>query len=459
MSLQQIALDFNPWWIRSDEQRQRIEGRSQPNQIATPAFRRSLQPLLLQKLVDISNRRAIVLRGARQVGKTVILRQIAEDLLPKLSSPYQLVYFDFSDDRLGRSAVHPRDVVALAEELAPPDKQIYFLFDEAQYVPGWDRYLKQAVDRWKEPAPHRFIVTGSASLALVRGGAESGLGRWDEFLLEPCPFREFLALRGRSGESPEDVLDREPQAFELYLNIGGFPGYSRHQATQIPFIRSRLRHDIVDKAVMRDLFERGKDLRQIRRLLVYILEASGLQLDPRKCANDLGADKRSVTGWVEQLKNASLLRELPQKTRSPRQTLRSRSKLYAVDHGLVVAFSPEAVPLSDPTTNGAVHETAVYRHLRSLEDATISFIRRDDNHEIDFLVERGRHRIAVEVTTSSVPKARKIERLTAEADRVGATKTVLVHPRLTPHRGGDVTYIPTRQFLMDPDQILEDGDE
>lgn len=446
MSLQQIVLDFNPWWPQAKDQR-----------LDDLPFRRVLQPLLLKRLADFSCQRALVLRGPRQVGKTVILRQIAADLLGSKWPGNRLVYFDFSDDRLGATPTHPRYVVALAEKLAPPGEPVIFLFDEAQYVEDWDRYLKQAVDRSRTSTPHRFLITGSASLALVRGGAESGLGRWDEFLLEPCTFREFLGLRSGRGETPEEAFARAPQAFEIYLSRGGFPEYGLPGAEggALADVRARLRQDIT-RAVLRDLFTRGTDLTRVRDLLVYIAQASGLILDKKKCADDLHADLRTVASWVQLLKGASLVAELPRWSTKPRQRMRSWPKLYAVDHGLVVAFSTEPDPLTSTQPLSAVHETLAYRHLRALEEVTLSFVRRDDDQEIDFLVETGQRRIAIEVTASREPKARKVIRLAQEAERVGADHRFLIHPGLTERTEAGVTFLPTHRFLMNPERILED---
>src|SRR5947199_8528066 len=118
MSFLPILEDQNPWW-REPAHR---SARRYP-------VRRDLQPVVLTQLLRLDDRRALVLLGPRQVGKTVLLRQLADDLLDAELSPANLTYFDFSDDRLtGR--VTPRDIADARPVGFAPNQPRILLLDE-----------------------------------------------------------------------------------------------------------------------------------------------------------------------------------------------------------------------------------------------------------------------------------------------------------------------------------------
>ena len=63
-------------------------------------MRRDLRLHILRRLGEVAERRAVLILGPRQVGKTVLLLQLADDLLAKRWLPQNLTYFDFADDRI-----------------------------------------------------------------------------------------------------------------------------------------------------------------------------------------------------------------------------------------------------------------------------------------------------------------------------------------------------------------------
>jgi hypothetical protein len=104
MSLTEILYSWNLAW--RDAKSRRALGFS---------FRRSLQTSLLQQLTR-RDRRAAVLIGPRQVGKTTLLFQIADDLMDGTADraavpPSNITYFDFSDPLLPAAGISPREVV------------------------------------------------------------------------------------------------------------------------------------------------------------------------------------------------------------------------------------------------------------------------------------------------------------------------------------------------------------
>jgi hypothetical protein len=439
-NLSAVLGDLNPWWEPSP---------TRPREALAWPVRRGVHPRILDQLLRLDDRRAQVLLGPRQVGKTTLLKQLADDLLEIKKWPAgNLTYFDFEDFRLKRE-VSPQEIADLRPAGADPQLPRILLLDEVHRFPRWDRWLKYAVDN----SIGRIVATDSSASLLREAGRESGLGRWDEILLEGLTFGEFVTLNAGSpvvadiGPPPVGAL------LERYLAVGGFPAFATEREP-VP-VRARLRDDIVDRAIRRDLIERVDDPERLRRLFVYLIQQSGSEQNSNDRAADLGVDARSVAKWTDLLLDTFLLVALPRAATSAKASarLRGRPRLYAADHGLVAAFA--AAPPSDSDVRGRIFEAVVFRHLREVARARrgeVRYLRWGDQLEVDFLLELEleRERFAIEVTQSVQVKPEKLRALLRGADRAGAGRAVLIYGGLTGGEVEGVPLVPLAALLVDP---------
>lgn len=133
---------------------------------------------------------------------------------------------------------------------------------------------------------------------------------------------------------------------------------------------------------------------------------------------------------------------------------RAHPKLYASDHGLVVAFSGVADPLADPSVLSRALEAAVFLNLRALaqkKGLSISYLRdKGGQAEIDFVVHEGPRLLAVvEVTTSKDPR-KKLEQLLAVPLAARKAVRAVVHGGTEERLDGPVRLAPAPRFLIDP---------
>lgn len=442
MNLKAILEDHNPWWR---DPAARAAGRY--------PVRRELQDEVLRRLLDPGERRAMVVLGPRQVGKTTLFLQTADDLLEADWPPHNLTYFDFSDDRVTRP-VSAREVVDLRPTGLDPDRPRAFLFDEVRLAPNWDRWLKQAVDRGDD----RIAVTDSAASLLRANGRESGQGRWDEYPLEGLSFREFVRLQAGTGEPVAAAVRSAPQLLERYLALGGFPEHAL--AADLPSVRRRLRSDIVERAILRDLGRFVDSIEPIRDLFVYLVQDSGAIWNARARGSDLGRDERSIRRWLSLLEDTFLVISLPRHHRRPSAALRPRPKLYAADHGLIAAFSISAHRQAEH--RGQLFEAVVFRHLRQAArelEGRLSYFRPRQDLEVDFVLETPAGRTAIEVTAGRRPKARKFRRLGRAAKELAADRTLLIHGALIEDEVEGIAALPLQRFLLAPiASVRGDGD-
>jgi predicted AAA+ superfamily ATPase len=438
MDLADLIQDHNPWWRDAALRR----ARRYP-------LHRVLGPEIHARLLREDERRAVVLLGPRQVGKTVLLLQLADSLLDAGWPPANLTYFDFSDDRLS-AAVSARDVVALPPIARDTDLPQILLLDEIRLATRWDRWLKQAVDQ----GGSRIVATDSAVHLLRAGSAESGQGRWDEIVMEGLSFREFGRFNLGIDAEPDELLRRAPNLHEIYLSLGGFPEHVRSE--DFPEVRRRLRSDIVDRAILRDLGGLGVDLARIKALFLYLVQDSGAAFNAESRARDLHADPRTVREWARLLEETLLIAALPRWTRQPSARLRSQPKLFAVDPGLMAAFA--STPIQERPVRGRLFEIAVFRHLRETArglGGELSYFRdQREDLELDFVLSSPGSLVGVEVTSSAVLRPDKIHRVQSAGEALGADRVVLVHGGRIDQDAGRVRAVALPQFLADPARSL-----
>ncbi len=432
-----IALDQNPWWIQA-------AARSVRHLMA----RRDLFGRLYTAILDPQQSRAQVLLGPRQVGKSTLLFQMVDALLDAGVPTGNITFFDFSDDRMPAHSLSPRAVTALTPPGCRADMPRYFLFDEITWAAtGWDRWLKQAVDgsrRAATKAATRFVLSSSSASLLRDASLESGQGRWDHHFMEGMTFAEYQRL----------AQARDPELVLRYLRAGGYPGQLWQGDAALE--RKRLREDITDRAILHDLLGHDVDVARVKALFTYLVQMSGSQWDARNRARDLAADPRTVGQWLRLLEQTGLVTILPRwtsgTTGNPGRAsseLRVHPKIYASDHGLVLAF---AAALEDPQIQARIFETVVYRHLREIRDegTQIAYFRVNEDVEVDFVVSVDGDLTGVEVTSSKVVPGRKVAKILAARAQLRPRRVLMVHGGLFEEERQGIKLVPLHRFLTDP---------
>lgn len=451
MQIDDIIASQNPWWARPE-----------PGPPVQP-FRRDLQVQLLKRVQAVEDRRAHLVLGPRQVGKTELLKQLVVDLIALGWPRANVTYFRFDDERVVQE-VSAEDVARIEPLGTSPEWPRVLLLDEIRKVSRWDLWLKRRIDAGRG---ERIVVTDSAAGLLRRGSVESGPGRWDEHRLGGLTLVEFLRIwdgdtpARREHPSPQQLLGRYPQALENYLLKGGFP---EHVAADPRLVPERLRGDIVDRAIRRDFAELDIDVEEARRLFVLLVQDSGAIHVTEHRATDLGRDPRTIQEYTTLFEDAQLLMRLEERPRArtgklakAKRRLRTRKKLYAADHGLVTAFAALPEPWSDEDVRARVFEAVVFSHLRTARAGFAFegpwFVNHGDEGEIDFWLETERGPLALEVT-SSPRYGKKVGAFVELARSLGARASLLVHGGVTDESSPGLRAVPLPTFLLDPVGVL-----
>lgn len=345
---------------------------------------------------------AVLILGARQVGKTTLARQAFPDH----------AYLDLED---------PQTHALFAED---PRFQLDarqgqgLVLDEAQRLPVLFDALRGAVDADRQRMG-RFIILGSAQPTLVRQVAESLAGRVGILELAPLTVQE-ISTEHTAGAAVE----------QLWL-CGGFPDALGAAARGGHFrdwweayLRTYVERDLPAMGL-------GADPILMRKLLTMLAHAQGGMANLSQFAAALGCSQPTVARYVDILEQSFLLRRLPPYFRNVGKRLVKAPKLYLRDSGLLhhlLNIDSMAVLDSHPI-RGASWETLVLEDLLRREavahpHAAPHFWRTASGAEADLLLERGGALHAVEIKTaraSSPYLARGLRAIMEDTGAVSAT--------------------------------------
>ena len=358
---------------------------------------RGILPLLKARLARWP---VTVLTGARQTGKTTLVR----DLLPAAGGPPSVyISLDDPDERL-RLAADP------VRRLDHGTKLV--ILDEVQKQPGLLDAVKLLVDRRQG---HAFLLLGSSQILLLRQIRETLAGRstllelWPLALVERVEENEVPASGldriWREGESELERMARDAPSAEAarrwrahaeeHLTAGGYPALEPLPAEE----RSVWLRDFRRTYLERDLADLGRvaDLDQFALAQNLLAARTAQILSYSEVSRELGVAVNTVKRYVRFLEisyQAFLLRPLLPTTMSAR--LVKSPKFYWTDPGLARVLA-ERADLAD----GPLFETTVLDELLRWsswqpEPPSISFFRTRAGREVDFVLHASRRILAIE---------------------------------------------------------------
>lgn len=403
-----LLIQYNPWWRGIDV-----------SEKTAPPHRRIAYYEAEKLLLHPSLRRFVILSGARRVGKTTIMYQLIKSLLESGIPAKRIVYLSFDNPILKLGGFER--VLQTYRNAFPAGKKCYFFFDEVQYAEDWEAWIKTLYDTDPDLC---LVATGSASPALEKGSAESGVGRWSVLKIPTLSFYEycdFLQLPDRPqlqpGIRPTKLHNMEKgdfsslmaglsplQAhFNRYLTVGGFPELAL--SSDDAFSQRMLREDVVDKVIKRDilaLFNVRNPL-QLERVFLYLCMNSSGIVNISTMSKELdGLNRSTLNSYIQFLKEANLIYISDPVGVDGKGILKGRPKIYVADAAIRSAVLMLDDVCTDPEEMGIMVETTVYKHIAAFyypANARIGYYRRvkDGGKEVDVVVEFPDGRILCEV--------------------------------------------------------------
>jgi uncharacterized protein len=346
-----------------------------------PIFRKISPPPHSQNL-----KKAWVLMGMRRSGKTwVAYQQIRLRQQQGLTKEKNL-YINFEDDRLAGFEISDfQTILDIYFELYPQNinnKDLFFCFDEIHVVPGWEKFIRRLIDTEKM----QICVTGSSAEMLSKElGTTLGGRAWPQEVF-PFSFSEFLMFHKIELNKP---MSSKTQAHirhlaTEYLLYGGFPEVMLGAKELHPTIIQ----GYMDAVVLRDIVKRyaisNADI--VQKFLVRILRQLAAPLSITKVYNTLKSigltvGKNSLFEYFQYFEDAYAILSIPFFSLSEKVRQVNPKKVYAVDPGIITAYS-----VKNDFEKSARLENAVFIHLRRTFTNICYYKTKQHKKEIDFVV-------------------------------------------------------------------------
>lgn len=291
-------------------------------------IKRSIEQAIISKCFQ---GKALIIYGARQVGKTTLIKSLLEKLDVKVLELN-------GDDSDVRDMFQKPNVTSLSRILG--DAKLLFI-DEAQRIPDMGLAIKIFVDR--VPGV-QVIATGSSSFDLLETIKEPLTGRAWQWNLFPISFAELVQ---------HSSLLEEKRNLEGRLIFGSYPEIVTHPGDAIERLKS-----LTGSYLYRDL----DALPTVSRpgLLEKITKALALQIGSEVSSTEIGqlvgADRLTVEKYISLLEKAFIIFQLPALSRNVRNEIKKGRKIYFFDNGIRNAIINNFSGVSSRTDIGALWE-------------------------------------------------------------------------------------------------------
>lgn len=333
---------------------------------------------------DIDTKLIGLITGPRRVGKSVIIKQLINDLI-KLKSiePKQILFFEFSPKQ--KSETIWEVYKFFTNEVTNINLPIYIFFDEIQYVNGYESSIKEIYDN----TSCKIFLTGSLSLSYKNKMEESLGGRFFAYKLLPLNFSEYLHLSNSENYniykktiSENDRFKRQNSLMTLnsefrhFLEFGRFPeiiNFSKEQSKS--YISN-----VINQSLNQDVFSYFKIHKPqiISSLFNYFVENNGSLISINRLSKDLGVSNQTITLYINILEIMNLI-YIVYNSKNPLTKGQSSKKVYVSS-----AFGLLESKFDIQTSMGFAVESYILERLLE-KDETVTFWRKRQK-EIDFLL-------------------------------------------------------------------------
>lgn len=330
-------------------------------------------------LLPETSNKVVFFYGVRRSGKTFTLYEIFK------KHPENSLYIDFEDDRLdGFETVDFERLKKAFFELKPhlaSSKEIYFLLDEVQEVPGWEKFSRRAVER----EGIKVFVSGSSS-KVMPGEIQTELrGRSWNIEMFPFSFAEYLQQKGVDTHSPKMLHGRESiavkQHFTEYARWGGFPEVCFAESD---FEKKKILREYLEAMFFKDMVERYRitnvpllDLLFDKVFSSFSTKMSITAFYKQYHAN-MPFSKDILFNYYRYMQQSMLISEVKMFAESSYKRMRNPAKIYPADIGLCRKITS--------ADTGRILEAVVFLEFKRQGRECFYF---SNKHECDFIVKTG----------------------------------------------------------------------
>ena len=315
-------------------------------------------------------KRVIIIYGARQTGKTTLVKSILKKFSHK-----KTLYLDGED---------PANIENLSNSNLESLKNLYteielLVIDEAQKINNIGRTLKLFTDHLPQL---QVIATGSSSFELSNKIIEPLTGRKFEFYLYPIALNETIAANSRAKINLK---------IDEYLLYGMYPEVLNTKGE----LKKKILQELTGSYLFKDIFvfENIKNPELLRKLLQLIALQIGSEVSLHELATNLGVDKKTIDRYLDLLEKAYVIFRLPALSKNSRKEIVKKKKIYFYDLGIRNTLIQNYNPLNLRIDIGGIWENFCiaerWKFLSNLDkDFKMYFWRNYAGQEINLIEEK-----------------------------------------------------------------------
>ncbi len=369
-----------------------------------------------QSLQYLEKEVIVIFTGARQTGKTTILKHLEEEVKKRHKKTFFINLEDIYYLNLLNES--PKNLLNLIE-LNLSNIPVYLFIDEIQYLKNPTNFLKYIYDEYKGKI--KLIVSGSSAFYIDKKFKDSLAGRKKIFYVRPLSFSEFLLFKGEeklqkkyidlvslANFSIENFLITEKRDlnkyFSEYIRFGGYPRVVLE--TDYKY-KIELIEEIANSYIKKDVLEAKINyIDKYYELFRIFSSQIGELVNKYELANILNISIIAVENYLYIMQKSFHITLIKPFHQNVRKELKKMNKIYFYDLGLRNYFYKNFEIIEMRPDKGNLYENFIFIELLSRTDNDkIKFWRTQNKNEVDFIVdEKYAYEVKYNINTFHVNK-------------------------------------------------------
>lgn len=288
----------------------------------------------LEKIVKLIDTEDIkVITGVRRCGKTVLLKQIIDELENRGIASENIIYMSFESSKYKNIRNDDDLDEFIFSKTNNLNGKIYLLFDEIQKVKNWEVSLNS----YRVDLECDIYITGSNSQLLSGELTTLISGRYISINMLPFSFKELIQYHDEMHENIDEI-----KLFEQYLSYGGFPGLLNYENEE----KEKYLYDLYSTIVLNDILYKNKvkDLDLLERLMEFMISNIGQLFSANSISKYIKNENRKTTphtiiNYMDYARNAFIFYQIKRENIKQKRKLLISDKYYLVDSGFYFIFN------------------------------------------------------------------------------------------------------------------------
>jgi uncharacterized protein len=333
-----------------------------------------------------------IITGARQTGKSYLLKQLYDELNKAGKQVYMLTLEN--PEILEAINQHPERIFDYIPK--PGEQRIYLLIDEIQYASNPSNFLKLLFDLYENKI--KIIATGSSAFYIDKNFNDSLAGRKRLYELYTLDFEEFITFKRADKsileeirlirEKPKYISLKRPEIdslFDEYLVFGGYPAVTLANSFEE---KKEILRELLNTYIKRDIYESEIQYEtKFYNLLTVLSHQTGNLLNVNELARTLQLSVSAIENYLYILQKCYHISLLRPYYKNIRKELTKMPKVYFNDPGFRNILQNYFESPNNRIDKGQVIENYLFIRLRQLYgENALNFWRTVDGKEVDFLV-------------------------------------------------------------------------